>query len=80
MIDKVILEIVQSSKNIIDTDSDSEDEVNKAPPIPTSSEMRNIMTSVFADLLIYHLQQRSSNSVERPLGGRDNSTREARAY
>uniref|UniRef100_A0A8C4RFJ1 HTH CENPB-type domain-containing protein n=1 Tax=Erpetoichthys calabaricus TaxID=27687 RepID=A0A8C4RFJ1_ERPCA len=41
-----ILEFVQSSKNIIDADSDDENEMNNAAPVPTSSEMRNIMKSM----------------------------------
>ncbi|GFS51767.1 hypothetical protein TNCV_614181 [Trichonephila clavipes] len=36
MADKDILEFVQSSNN---TDSDGENEMNKAAPVPTSSEM-----------------------------------------
>uniref|UniRef100_A0A8C4SEN5 HTH CENPB-type domain-containing protein n=1 Tax=Erpetoichthys calabaricus TaxID=27687 RepID=A0A8C4SEN5_ERPCA len=46
MTDKDILEFVQSSKNIIDADSDNENEMNNAAPVPTSSEMRNIMKSM----------------------------------
>ncbi|GFV73409.1 SCAN domain-containing protein 3 [Trichonephila clavipes] len=38
--DKDILELVQSSKNIIDTDSKDEKEMNNAAPVPPSSEMR----------------------------------------
>ncbi|GFW02471.1 hypothetical protein TNCV_2454871 [Trichonephila clavipes] len=38
MADKVNLEFVQSSKNIIDADSDEENQMNKAAPVPTSSE------------------------------------------
>ncbi|GFV73013.1 putative DD41D transposase [Trichonephila clavipes] len=41
MADKDILEFVQSSKNIFDADSDNENEMNNAAPVPTSSEMRN---------------------------------------
>ncbi|GFU77663.1 hypothetical protein TNCV_958741 [Trichonephila clavipes] len=37
-----ILEFVQSSKNISDTDSGDENEMNNVAPVPTSSEMRNI--------------------------------------
>ncbi|GFU85377.1 hypothetical protein TNCV_2386811 [Trichonephila clavipes] len=39
---KVILEFVKSSKNIIDSDSDDENEMNNAAPVPSTSEMRNI--------------------------------------
>uniref|UniRef100_A0A8C4RRF5 Tigger transposable element-derived protein 4 n=1 Tax=Erpetoichthys calabaricus TaxID=27687 RepID=A0A8C4RRF5_ERPCA len=50
MADKDILEFVQSSKNIIDADSDDENEMNNAAPVPTSSEMRNIMKSMLSYL------------------------------
>ncbi|GFY33448.1 hypothetical protein TNCV_2227171 [Trichonephila clavipes] len=46
MADKDILEFVQSLKNNIDADSGDEIEMNNASPIPTSSEMRNIMKSM----------------------------------
>ncbi|GFV23508.1 uncharacterized protein TNCV_4782191 [Trichonephila clavipes] len=46
MADKDILEFVQSSKNIIDADSDDENEIKNAAPVPTSSEMGNIMKSM----------------------------------
>ncbi|GFX04348.1 hypothetical protein TNCV_3974961 [Trichonephila clavipes] len=45
MAEKDILEFVQSSKYIIDADSDSKNEMNNATPVPTSSEMRNILKS-----------------------------------
>ncbi|GFX82506.1 hypothetical protein TNCV_2166541 [Trichonephila clavipes] len=43
---KDILEFVQSSKNIIDADSEDENETNKAAHIPKSAEMRNILKSM----------------------------------
>ncbi|GFY30601.1 hypothetical protein TNCV_3117631 [Trichonephila clavipes] len=43
MADKDILEFVQNSKNIIDADSDDENEMINAAPVPTSFEMRNVM-------------------------------------
>ncbi|GFX93867.1 hypothetical protein TNCV_3412301 [Trichonephila clavipes] len=43
MTDKNIWEFAQSSKNIIDADFLDENETNNAAPVPTSSEMRNIM-------------------------------------
>ncbi|GFV71811.1 hypothetical protein TNCV_4868951 [Trichonephila clavipes] len=46
MSDKDILEFVQSSKNIIDADSDDENETNNAALVPTSSEMRNVMKNM----------------------------------
>ncbi|GFT01749.1 tigger transposable element-derived protein 4 [Trichonephila clavipes] len=42
----VPLECDQSSKDTIDEDSDDENEINSASPVPTSSEMRNIMKSM----------------------------------
>ncbi|GFX45580.1 hypothetical protein TNCV_175731 [Trichonephila clavipes] len=38
--------MVQSSKNIIDADSDGENAMNNAASVPMLSEMRNIMKSV----------------------------------
>ncbi|GFY06307.1 hypothetical protein TNCV_2680991 [Trichonephila clavipes] len=46
MVDKDILDFVQSSKNIIDVDSDDQNEMNNATPFPISSEMRNAMKSM----------------------------------
>ncbi|GFU93514.1 hypothetical protein TNCV_947561 [Trichonephila clavipes] len=43
MADKDILEFVQRLKNIIDADFDHENEMNDAAPVPTSSEMRNVL-------------------------------------
>ncbi|GFU25281.1 transposable element Tcb2 transposase [Trichonephila clavipes] len=42
---KGILEFVQSSKNIIEADSNDENEMNNAFPVPTSSEKRNVLKS-----------------------------------
>ncbi|GFW14261.1 hypothetical protein TNCV_3548501 [Trichonephila clavipes] len=50
MTDKDILEFVQSSKNI-DEDSDDPNEMKNAAPVPTSSEMRNIMRTPVCDHL-----------------------------
>ncbi|GFT32604.1 hypothetical protein TNCV_3145521 [Trichonephila clavipes] len=50
MADKDILEFVQSSKNIIDADSDSENEMNKTAPVLMSSERRKIMKSMHSYL------------------------------
>ncbi|GFU44983.1 hypothetical protein TNCV_4234981 [Trichonephila clavipes] len=44
MADENILEFSQSSKNM-DADFDDENERNTAAPVPTSSEMRNILKS-----------------------------------
>ncbi|GFU16269.1 hypothetical protein TNCV_4422241 [Trichonephila clavipes] len=43
---KVILEFVQSSKRIIVSDSDDENEMNYAAPVPPSSEMKSVMKSM----------------------------------
>ncbi|GFU55501.1 hypothetical protein TNCV_2452661 [Trichonephila clavipes] len=43
MAEKDILVLVQSSKNIIDADFDDENKMNNAAPVPSSSEMMNIM-------------------------------------
>ncbi|GFX22218.1 hypothetical protein TNCV_2950641 [Trichonephila clavipes] len=42
---KVILEFVQSTKNIIDVDSNDENEMN-ATPVPKSFEKKNIVKSM----------------------------------
>ncbi|GFU63962.1 hypothetical protein TNCV_245401 [Trichonephila clavipes] len=47
---KDILEFIQSSKNIIDEDSDDESGMNDAAPVSTSSEMRNIMKNMHSYL------------------------------
>ncbi|GFV69316.1 hypothetical protein TNCV_390121 [Trichonephila clavipes] len=41
-----ILEFIQSSKNIVEADSDNENEINNGAPVPMSSEMQNIMKSM----------------------------------
>ncbi|GFX05089.1 hypothetical protein TNCV_1423281 [Trichonephila clavipes] len=46
MKDKNILVFVQSSKYILDADSNDEIKINKAASVATSSEMRNIMKSM----------------------------------
>ncbi|GFW53111.1 hypothetical protein TNCV_3293601 [Trichonephila clavipes] len=43
MTDKDTLEFIQSSENIIDTDSDDENETNNAASVHSPSEMKNIM-------------------------------------
>ncbi|GFW92931.1 hypothetical protein TNCV_3495641 [Trichonephila clavipes] len=42
--DEDILEFVRSSRNIIDADSDDENEMNNTALAPMSSEIRNVMT------------------------------------
>ncbi|GFT56487.1 hypothetical protein TNCV_2334461 [Trichonephila clavipes] len=53
MADKDILEFVQSSKNIINADSEDENEMNNAVPIPTSSNMRNDRKSKCSCLYVH---------------------------
>ncbi|GFV69687.1 RNA-directed DNA polymerase from mobile element jockey [Trichonephila clavipes] len=43
MEDEDVLEFVQSSKNLIDADTDDENEMNKASAVPIFSKMRNFM-------------------------------------
>ncbi|GFV34968.1 hypothetical protein TNCV_2097961 [Trichonephila clavipes] len=42
MANKEILEFVKSSKNIIDANSNAENEMNNTAPVPTSFEMKNM--------------------------------------
>ncbi|GFX19344.1 hypothetical protein TNCV_3014831 [Trichonephila clavipes] len=44
--DKDILEFVQSSKNIINADSNGKNEINNAAPVQTIAETRNIVKSI----------------------------------
>ncbi|GFT74953.1 uncharacterized protein TNCV_2445611 [Trichonephila clavipes] len=46
MADKDILELVQSSKNIIYAESDDEKEMTNADPVPMATEMRKIRKSM----------------------------------
>ncbi|GFT27496.1 hypothetical protein TNCV_1275881 [Trichonephila clavipes] len=43
MANKDYLEFVQSSKNVVDEDSEDENEMNNTAPVPTSSKMRKVM-------------------------------------
>ncbi|GFU79135.1 hypothetical protein TNCV_2136581 [Trichonephila clavipes] len=63
MEDKGILELVQRSKNIIDADSDDEKGMNNAVCVSTSSEMRNVMTSMHFYLDI-HSNGEKNNKVD----------------
>ncbi|GFW33815.1 hypothetical protein TNCV_3589001 [Trichonephila clavipes] len=63
MADKGILEFLQSSKNIIDADSDDEKEMNNAAPVPTSSEMRNVMKNMFS-YLDAHSKNEMNNKMD----------------
>ncbi|GFV14192.1 uncharacterized protein TNCV_526661 [Trichonephila clavipes] len=55
MADADILECVQSSKYIIDADFNNENEMNKAAPVPTTSEMRNIIETTRGLLATDHV-------------------------
>ncbi|GFV21720.1 hypothetical protein TNCV_164511 [Trichonephila clavipes] len=44
--DKDVLELFQSYKIVFDADSDDENEMNNAAPVPMSFEMRNIKKSM----------------------------------
>ncbi|GFS74898.1 uncharacterized protein TNCV_1395771 [Trichonephila clavipes] len=68
MADKDILELVQSSKNIIDVDSDDENKMNNAAHVPTSSEMKNAMK--IAAVVIEYLLRIQSCSLTDRLGPR----------
>ncbi|GFW75093.1 uncharacterized protein TNCV_447981 [Trichonephila clavipes] len=46
MADKGIWSLFKAQKDIIDVDSDDENEINNAPHVPTSSEIKNIRKSV----------------------------------
>ncbi|GFX67498.1 hypothetical protein TNCV_3463871 [Trichonephila clavipes] len=59
MADKDILEFVQSSKNIIDANSDDENEMNNAVPVPTSSGKRNTM--------IHYLEAHSNGEMNNKM-------------
>ncbi|GFX68004.1 hypothetical protein TNCV_921051 [Trichonephila clavipes] len=48
--DKDILELLQSSKNIIDADFYDANEMNNTVPVSTSSKMKNIMKSMCSSL------------------------------
>ncbi|GFT29662.1 hypothetical protein TNCV_4890881 [Trichonephila clavipes] len=63
MADKDILEFVQSSKNIIDTNYDDENEMNNAAPVPTSSEMRNVMKSK-SSYIVAHSNGEMNNKMD----------------
>ncbi|GFX15314.1 HTH_Tnp_Tc3_2 domain-containing protein [Trichonephila clavipes] len=61
-VDKDILEFVQGSTNIIDADSDDENKMNNAAPVPTSSEMKNIMKRM-PDYLDAHSNGEMNNKM-----------------
>ncbi|GFV14450.1 hypothetical protein TNCV_165771 [Trichonephila clavipes] len=62
--DKGILEIVQSSKDIIDADLGDGNEKNDADPVLMSSEMRNIMKSTRS-----YLDAHSDNEMNNKMDG-----------
>ncbi|GFX16111.1 hypothetical protein TNCV_4703671 [Trichonephila clavipes] len=61
MVDKDILEFVQSSINVTDADSHDENEMNNAVPVPISSEMRNVMKII----RIYREWKKHSNGEKK---------------
>ncbi|GFY28539.1 hypothetical protein TNCV_4149701 [Trichonephila clavipes] len=61
--DKDILKSVQSSKNVIDADSDDENETNNAAPDPTSSEMKNIRKSMLSYLEAHSNDEMNNKTV-----------------
>ncbi|GFW06114.1 hypothetical protein TNCV_4479061 [Trichonephila clavipes] len=70
---------VQSSKNIIDADSDDENEMNEAAPVPTSSEMKNVMKSMRSYLdAHYNGEMNTKMDGERPEDGLRPSTNHTR--
>ncbi|GFS89485.1 hypothetical protein TNCV_1809891 [Trichonephila clavipes] len=64
MADKHILDFVQSLKNIIDGDSDDENEMTTTAPVSTPSEMRNIMKSM-RSYLDAHSNGEINNNMEQ---------------
>ncbi|GFV19445.1 uncharacterized protein TNCV_3663781 [Trichonephila clavipes] len=60
---KTFWSLFQSLKNIIDEDSDDENEMNNAAPVPTSSKMRNIMKSM-CNYLDAHSNGETNNKMD----------------
>ncbi|GFU80781.1 hypothetical protein TNCV_515081 [Trichonephila clavipes] len=60
--DKDILKFDKSLKNIIYADSDNENEMNNGASVPTSSEMRNIIKSIF-NYLDAHCNLKMNNRI-----------------
>ncbi|GFV48350.1 hypothetical protein TNCV_2479151 [Trichonephila clavipes] len=63
MADKDILEIVRSSKNIMDADSEDKNERNDAVLVPISSEMSNFMKSMHS-----YLDTHSNGEINNKMG------------
>ncbi|GFW47872.1 hypothetical protein TNCV_2400591 [Trichonephila clavipes] len=59
---KAFWSLFKAKKNI-DADSDDENETNNAAPVPTSSEMRNIMESML-NCLDAHSNGKMSSKIE----------------
>ncbi|GFV01294.1 hypothetical protein TNCV_3375281 [Trichonephila clavipes] len=69
MADKVILELVQSLKSIIDADPDNENEMNNAVPVHMSFEMSTM--KIMRSYLDAHFNGRMNsklNNTERFVG------------
>ncbi|GFT41597.1 hypothetical protein TNCV_4183001 [Trichonephila clavipes] len=60
---KNISEFVQSSKNTLDADSEDENEMSEAIPVPMSSEWRNIMKSI-RSYLDAHSNSQMNNKID----------------
>ena len=58
-----MLEFVQSSKNIINTDSDDKNEMNNAAPDPATFKMRNIVKSMLS-YLDAHSNEEMKNKMD----------------
>ncbi|GFW88673.1 hypothetical protein TNCV_2833341 [Trichonephila clavipes] len=63
MADKDILEFFKNSKNIIDANSDDENEMNNAATVPISSEMRNITKNMHS-YLDAHFSHETNNDLD----------------
>ncbi|GFY34356.1 uncharacterized protein TNCV_2506591 [Trichonephila clavipes] len=66
------MEFVQRSKNSIEADSDDENEMNHATPIPASSEVKNIMKNM-RSYLDAHCNGEMNNKMEDIEKGVDNT-------
>ncbi|GFU24194.1 hypothetical protein TNCV_2007701 [Trichonephila clavipes] len=60
---KTFWRLPQSSKDVIEADSDGENEMNSAASVPTLSEMRNIMKGM-SNYLDAHSSGEMNNKVD----------------
>ncbi|GFT86167.1 hypothetical protein TNCV_3257581 [Trichonephila clavipes] len=68
MAEKELVELAQSSKYTIVTDSDNENEMNNVAPVPTSSEIRNIMKSMYSYVFTHTNGEMNKNGRHRTIG------------